>query len=101
MQLSGELIEKALNANKQNQGKGSFLHFANVSQINGQWLINKQVIDIKRLYKVVLTDFLVEKGDKGLGFLTFKNNSSIKRLDALPIDVRKALIQELLLLDKK
>ncbi|MFI3219857.1 MAG: bifunctional UDP-sugar hydrolase/5'-nucleotidase [Methylococcales bacterium] len=101
VQLSGELIEKALNANKQNQGKGSFLHFANISQVNGQWLINKQAIDIKRLYKVVLTDFLVEKGDKGLGFLTFKNNSTIKRLDAPPIDVRKALIQELLLLDKK
>jgi 5'-nucleotidase len=101
VQLSGEFVEKALNANKQNQGKGSFLHFANVSQVNGQWLINKQAIDTKRLYKVVLTDFLVEKGDKGLDFLTFKNNPTIKRLDAPPIDVRKALIQELLLIDKK
>ena len=98
--LSGELVEKALNANKQNQGKGSFLHFANVDQVNGQWLIKNQAIDAKKLYKVVTTDFLVEKGDKGLDFLTFKNNPTIKRLDAQPIDVRKALIQELMLLDK-
>jgi hypothetical protein len=95
------VVEKALNANKQNQGKGSFLHFANVSQVNGQWLINQQTIDKKRFYKVVLTDFLLEKGDKGLAFLTFKDNPTIKRLDVPPIDVRKALIQELLLLGKK
>jgi 5'-nucleotidase len=101
VQLSGEFVEKALNANKQNQGKGSFLHFANVSQVNGKWLINQQAIDTKRLYKVVLTDFLLEKGDKGLDFLTFNNNPTIKRLDAPPIDVRKALIQELLLSEKK
>jgi 5'-nucleotidase len=101
VELSGEYVEKALNANKQNQGKGSFLHFANVSQINGQWLINQQAIDKKRLYKVVLTDFLLEKGDKGLDFLTFKENPTIKRLDVPAIDVRKALIQELLLVDKR
>jgi 5'-nucleotidase len=101
IELSGELVEKALNANKQNQGKGSFLHFANVSQDKGQWLINKKVIDAKKLYKVVTTDFLVERGDKGLDFLTFKNNPTIKRLDVQPVDVRKALIQELLLIDKK
>jgi 5'-nucleotidase len=95
VQLSGDTLEKALNANKQNQGKGSFLHFANVSQNNGQWLINKQTIDTKKFYKVVLPDFLVEKGDKGLAFLTFKNNPTIKRLDIQPVDVRKALIQEL------
>ncbi len=100
VQLSGELVEKALNANQQNQGKGSFLHFANVSRVNGQWLIKQQPIEAKKSYKVAITDFLVEKGDKGLEFLTFNNNSTIKRLDGQPIDVRKALIQELLLLDK-
>ncbi len=76
------------------------MHFANVDQVNGQWLIKNQAIDAKKLYKVVTTDFLVEKGDKGLDFLTFKNNPTIKRLDAQPVDVRKALIQELMLLDK-
>lgn len=101
VQMSGDVVEKALNANQQNLGKGSFLHFANVSQANGQWLINQQAIDAKKLYKVATTDFLVEKGDKGLDFLTFKNNPTIKRLDTQPIDVRKALIQELTRIDKK
>ena len=97
VELSGELVEKALNANKQNQGKGSFLHFANVERVNGQWLINKLAIDGKKLYKVAITDFLVEKGDKGLEFLTFQNNPTIKRLNTIDVDVRKALIQELIL----
>jgi 5'-nucleotidase len=101
VQMSGEWVEKALNANKQNRGKGSFLHFAKVTQDNGRWLINQQAIDAKKLYKVVTTDFLLEKGDNGLEFLTLKNNPSIKRLDVAPIDVRKALIQELMLLNKK
>lgn len=34
MPLSGERVKKALNANKQNQGKGSFLNFTHVSQVN-------------------------------------------------------------------
>jgi 2',3'-cyclic-nucleotide 2'-phosphodiesterase (5'-nucleotidase family) len=97
MLLSGERVKKALNANKQNQGQGSFLHFINVSQVNEEWLINRQAIDIKWLYKVVRTDFLLEKGDKSVDFLTFNNNPTIKRLDAPLIDVRKAL----LLIDKK
>ncbi|CAG0971466.1 hypothetical protein ARNL5_01718, partial [Anaerolineae bacterium] len=29
VEMSGELVEKALNANKTNKGKGSFLHYAN------------------------------------------------------------------------
>jgi 5'-nucleotidase / UDP-sugar diphosphatase len=101
VELPGELVEKALNANQQNQGKGSFLHFANFERVNGQWLINKQAIEAKKRYKVAMPDFLLEKGDKGLEFLTFKNNPTIKQLDAQPIDVRKALIQELIQVDKK
>ena len=64
-------------------------------------MINQQAIDAKKLYKVVITNFLLEKGDNGLEFLTLKNNPDIKRLDAQPIDVRKASIQELMLLNKK
>jgi hypothetical protein len=67
---------------------------------NGQWLINQQAIDKKRLYKVVLPDFSLEKGDAELAFLTFNSHSSIKRLETQAIDDRKTLIQERLLLDK-
>ncbi len=101
VQMSGQWVEKALNANQKNKGKGSFLHFANVAQDNGRWLIKGQAVDAKKLYKVVITDFLLEKGDSGLDFLTFKSNPSIKRLAASPVDVRKALIQELMRQDKK
>lgn len=101
VQMSGELIVKALNANQQNLGKGSFLHFANVNPVNGQWLVNNQAIDSKKFYKVVTTDFLLKSGDKGLKFLLSKDNPAIKPLDAQPIDARKALIQELMRVNKK
>ena len=95
VEMSGDLLEKALNANKENQGKGSFLHHANVENNNGQWYIKNQILDKNKSYKVAISDFLVEKGDKGLDFLTFKNSPSIKKLPSVDIDVRKALIQEL------
>jgi hypothetical protein len=59
-------------------------------------LINLQPIVLK-----IITDFLLEKGDNGLGFLTFKNNPSIKLLDAAPVNVRKVLTQELMRCDNK
>lgn len=96
VEISGELISKALAANQQNRGKGSFLQFANIEQLNGQWLINQQPIVTKKQYKVAISDFLVEKGDSGLAFLTFAQSPSIKRLDSSNIDVRAALIQELM-----
>jgi hypothetical protein len=71
------------------------------SPANGQWLINQQAIDNKRLSKVLLPDFLLESGDVELAFLTFNSNPSIKRLETQAINDRKALIQERLLLDKK
>jgi 5'-nucleotidase / UDP-sugar diphosphatase len=95
VEMSGDTIEKALSANKQNQGKGSFLHYANAEYMNGQWLIKQQAIDKKKLYKVAISDFLVEKGDMGLEFLTFANNRHVKKLPSVDIDVRKALIDEL------
>ena len=95
VEMSGELLEKALNANKENKGKGSFLHYANIQNNNGQWYLKNQGLDKNKRYKVAISDYLVEKGDKGLDFLTFKHSPSIKKLSNQTIDQRKALIQEL------
>lgn len=95
VQLPGEVLIKALNASQANRGKGGFLHYANVSYANKQWLANGQAIDYKRNYRVVMPNFLLEKGDQGLEFLLMSNNPSIKRLNETQVDARKALIQEL------
>lgn len=100
VQMSGELLQKTLNIAKTLQGKGSFLHYANVSYQNDKWIISGEPIQIKKKYKVVLPDFLVEKGDVGLDFLKFSNNSKIKLLSNKNIEVRKALIQEFSLINK-
>lgn len=96
VQLSGELLERTLNAGERNKGKGGFLQYANVSYVDKQWLVNGQAIDPKRSYKAAINNFLLEQGDEGLEFLTLNNNPSPMRLSAPPVDVRKALIQELI-----
>lgn len=95
VQLSGELLEKALNAGEQNKGTGGFLHYANVSYADKHWLVNGQPIDPKRNYKASISNYLLDPGDKGLEFLTLNNNPAPIRLNEQPVDVRKALIQEL------
>lgn len=95
VQLSSDLLIKTLNAGRANQGKGGFLHYANVEYANKQWRVRGQVIDSKRDYKIAMPNFLLDKGDQGLEFLLLSNNSAIKRLNEPQVDARKALIQEL------
>lgn len=95
VQMSGELLEKALNAGLGNKGKGGFLQYANVSNANKQWLVNDRAIDPKRNYKVAINNYLIEKGDAGLEFLAEKDNTALTRLNEPQFDARKAFIQEL------
>lgn len=98
-QLPGAVLVKALNAGQANRGKGGFLHYANVSYANKQWLVNGQAIEAKRNYKVAMPNFLLDKGDQGLEFLLLSHNPTVKRLNEPQVDARKALIQELIASD--
>lgn len=95
VQMSGELLEKTLNAGLGNKGKGGFLQYANVGNNDKQWLVNDQAIDPKRNYKVVINNYLIEKGDAGLEFLVEKDNTALTRLNEPQFDARKVFIQEL------
>lgn len=95
VQIPGEWLEKVLAAGKLNRGKGGFLHYANLSERDGQWLLNGQAIEPKRSYKMVIPDYLLDKGDKGLELLLLQNNPALKRLNGSKTEVRRALIQEL------
>jgi 5'-nucleotidase len=66
--------------------------------VNKEWLVANKSIDLNKNYKVAIIRFLVNKGDLGLKFLKFSENSELKLLTNVKIDVRKALINEFLLI---
>lgn len=91
--IPGDILERALNIGLKNKGTGGFLIHANVNYTKNSWHINGEKIDPKRHYKTVSSTFLMTQGDKNLEFLA--NNDRIKVISLAPIDVRKALINEL------
>jgi 5'-nucleotidase len=95
VQMTGELLQKALATNSSLQGKGSFLHYANISYQQGRWFVGKQLLELHKNYKVAIPDFLIEKGDLGLDFLKLSSGAGIKVISDVKVEVRKALIQEL------
>lgn len=95
VEMPGETLEKALNAGLSLRGKGAFLQYANAARPQRQWLINGAPLQPERLYKVAITDFLIDRGDEGLEFLKPSVTPAIKRLPATPVDTRRALMDEL------
>lgn len=91
--IPGDILEHALNVGLQNKGTGGFLLHGNAHYINDSWHINGKKIDPKHNYKTVSSTFLLTRGDKNLEFLV--NNDRIRKLSTTPVDVRKALINEL------
>lgn len=95
VEIPGDILEDALNAGLHSSGKGSFLHYANVTRLRQQWRIGGATINPDRRYKVAINDFLIDIGDEGLEFLKLAATPSIKLLAVQPVDTRKALISEM------
>jgi 5'-nucleotidase len=95
VEMPGETLARALDAGLRAQGKGAFLHYANVARQQRQWLIGGKPLNPERSYKVAIADFLIETGDAGLEFLQMRLSPGIKLMSAPPVDTRKALIDEL------
>lgn len=91
--IPGDIVERALEVGLQNKGTGGFLLHGNAHYINGSWHVDGKKINPKHNYKTVSPTFLLTRGDKNLEFLV--NNDRIRKLSSTPVDVRKALINEL------
>lgn len=91
--IPGDILQKALDTGRDNQGKGGFLHHANVERSDTGWTVKGQLLDGNMDYRVAIATFLIESGDTGLEFLV--NNARIKRLTDKLVDSRFALIDEL------
>lgn len=75
VEIKGSLLEKILNQGLANKGTGGFLQTANISlnpQTN-QWLIKNQPLDIEKIYRVAINDFLLTGKEIGLDYLTLEN----------------------------
>ncbi len=99
VQMPGRLLKKALDEGLTLQGKGSFLHYANIGRVDGQWQVVGKPLDLKADYKVAIAGFLIEKGDIGLKFLTRDHSPEIKLLSDEKKNTQKLLIKELSLID--
>ena len=99
--MKGSLLIKILNAGKNNLGSGGFLQYSplltNYSN-SGTWALKNIPVDVTKVYKVAITDFLMTGGEANMDFLTVKNPDIIKvypvytDLNDLRSDIRRAII---------
>lgn len=70
VEMSGETLQKTLDAGMKNKGVGGYLHTANVTRsATGEWLIKGERIDPNRTYRAATTDFLMSGREANLDFL--------------------------------
>ena len=95
VQLSGDLLQRALDQGRANQGTGGFLQTANVTRnaADDGWLINGAALDVGRSYPVAINDFLLTGREIKLDFLT--RDAPGLTVTGDHGDIRKALIAEL------
>jgi 2',3'-cyclic-nucleotide 2'-phosphodiesterase (5'-nucleotidase family) len=111
VQMTGSLLRKTLTAHIGNEGNGGYLQLWQITAADGgNWRVNGQALNDKKLYKVILPDFLLTGSEQNMGFLkttileveTGKTNNpdipvvvkpNSKDKQDLRNDIRLALIQ--------
>lgn len=97
--MTGDLLQKVLEAGRLSRGKGGFLHHANARYADDThtWYIAEQPLDKTRTYKVALPDFLLTGQEFGMSFLNPANPGIVPPVvtptpDDSRTDVRKVFI---------
>lgn len=67
--ISGGLLDRALDQGAASKGSGAFLQTANVGGSTGNWTVGGQPLDPGRTYRVAISDFLAAGREQGLDFL--------------------------------
>lgn len=99
--MKGSLLVKILDVSRQkNVGSGGFLQYsAALKNDNGNWTLKGVPVDVNKVYKVAITDFLMTGGEANLDFLNKDNPDIVKvypaftSLDDSRSDVRRAIIR--------
>lgn len=87
-EIRGADLQRALDAGQDNKGSGGYLQTAGVDRQNG-WLIGGAPLNLQRVYKIAINDFLLTGKESGLEFL-----QTLDKLRQGP-DMRNALIDQL------
>jgi 5'-nucleotidase len=93
VEIKGSLLKQVLDAGRANVGSGGYLQTAGVAFVDNNWLINDQPLDVNRVYRAAVNDFLLTGKEGGLGFLT-RTHPDLKVLIDGP-DLRQAFIAEM------
>lgn len=95
IEISGELLKKALDQGMANTGTGGYLQSANTQYKNNGWLIKQQPIDISKKYLIAIADFLTTGRERGLEFLA-SNSPGITMINkGEDNDIRQSLIEKM------
>ncbi len=99
--MKGGLLIKVLDAGKKNWGNGGFLQYSSsvvYDSTSTKWMMKNAQIDVNKIYKVALSDFLMTGGEANLDFLTKDNPDIVKvypvftELNDPRSDIRRAII---------
>jgi 5'-nucleotidase / UDP-sugar diphosphatase len=93
VEIRGDLLLRLLDQGEANRGRGSFLHHANVTGDREEWLVGGEPVDVRRIYVMAISAYLMTGQDQGLEFLT-PDADGIGRIEQ-GRDVRLVLIDEL------
>ena len=87
MDLKGSILIQTLEVGTTtNVGKGGFLQVANVSKEDDTWMMKGEVIDVSKIYKVTMPEFLAEGLEANLDFLSKETFTVPKAIE--PADLR-------------
>ncbi|MFZ1424684.1 MAG: bifunctional metallophosphatase/5'-nucleotidase [Saprospiraceae bacterium] len=79
VELKGSLLKKVLDAGWSNKGSGGYLQWDQIERMqDGNWKIQKNLLNLSNNYQVAMNDFLLTGGEKAMEFLTPKNPEIIK-----------------------
>ncbi|MEO5946242.1 MAG: bifunctional metallophosphatase/5'-nucleotidase [Chitinophagaceae bacterium] len=90
--MKGSLLVKILEAGKKNWGSGGFLHYSSwvtKDSATNNWSFKNTPVDINKVYKVAISDFLMTGGEANLDFLT-KDNPDIVKVYPVFTDLKDA-----------
>ena len=92
VEMKGSLLIKVLEAGKNNVGSGGFLQNSSSimkDSVTNNWTFKNAPLDINKVYKVAISDFLMTGGEANLGFLT-KDNPDIVKVYPIFTDLKDA-----------
>jgi 5'-nucleotidase len=91
VEMSGDLLQRVLNQGVANRGTGGYLQTRGAENKENQWFIQGKILDVKKIYKVAINDFLLSGKETGLSFLN--NQAPGVKVIAEKSDIRQVVIQ--------